>query len=421
MSKSRRLEKSAKNLTKMMGMYYTYNKIQAKKGKFVIWIAIVVPVELLKGFDDLIIAVPENHSAMCAAKKLGPTLAETAESKGFSMDLCSYARIDMGSMFGNGNNSPIGGLPKPDLLISNTNNCSLLVKWFDVYHRKYDVPHFILDVPFCYKKQKEKDLEYIVQQYKDLITLIEELTGQDFNNEKVKKAISYSNEAMKHWKRFLGYAAHHPSGISAFDSFVHMAPYLSSHRGTPLIVEHFKMLADETKALMEEGEYPVRSEKYRLLWDNIAPWHQLRPMSSKLAGIDANIIYATYTSCMGTVEGEVKRYPLDPDQPLRSLARIQNSTVCPYGLQLRYNAMTEMIERFDIDGVVFTSNFSCKPYSVMQLDLMKKIRETHPDVPCIMINVDHADGRKYNEGKVFLKIETLLEEIESLRKKGNRS
>ncbi|MBD3197400.1 MAG: 2-hydroxyacyl-CoA dehydratase [Candidatus Lokiarchaeota archaeon] len=416
MSKTRRLEKSAKNLTKMMGMYYTYNKIQAKKGKYVVWIAIVVPIELLKGFD-LVIAVPENHSAMCAAKKLGPTLAEVAESKGYSMDLCSYARIDMGSMFGKGKNSPIGGLPKPDLLISNTNNCSLLSKWFDVYHREYDIPHFILDVPFCYERQKEKDLHYIVNQYKDLIYLIEDLTDQKFDIEKVKEAIHQTNKAISQWKRFLSSAAHHPSGISAFDSFVHMAPYLSSHRGTPLIVNHFKLLADETEKRMEEGKFPVPEEKYRLLWDNIAPWHQLRPMSKKLAQLNANIIYATYTSCMGTIEGKLAQFPLDPSKPLFSLARIQNATVCPYGLELRFNAISKMIRRYDIDGVVFTSNFSCKPYSLMQLDLMRKTKKKFPSIPCVMINVDHADVRKYNEEQVFLKIEALLEQIDNSRQK----
>jgi benzoyl-CoA reductase/2-hydroxyglutaryl-CoA dehydratase subunit BcrC/BadD/HgdB len=412
--KTRRLLNSAKSLSKMMGMYYNYNKIQAKNGKYVVWIAIVVPIELLKGFD-LVIAVPENHSAMCAAKKLGPSLAEEAESNGFSMDLCSYARIDLGSYFSKGKNSPIGGMPEPDLLISNNNNCSLISKWFDVYHRKLDIPHYIIDVPFCYEKQKQKDLNYIVSQFKELIRLIENLTGQKFDLGKVKQAVHYSNKALTHWKRFLNYAAHHPSGISAFDSFVHMAPYLSSHRGTSLMVKHFKMLADETQTLIKKGEYPVLKEKYRLLWDNIAPWHQLRSMSSRLAKFDANIIYATYTSCMGTIEGHIEHFPLDFTKPLRSLARIQNSTVCPYGLQLRFRAMRSMIKKFDIDGVVFTNNFSCKPYSVMQFDLMRKIKNEFPNVACTMINVDHADVRKYNEEKVFLKLEALLERINDIR------
>ena len=411
MSKIKTLIESGKNLSQMMSIYYINNHIQAKKGKFVVWIAIVVPVELLKGFD-LIIAVPENHAAMCAAKKVGVSQAEKAESEGYSMDLCSYARIDMGTFFDNGKGSPINGLPKPDLLISNNNNCSLLVKWFDVYHREYNIPHFVLDIPFCYEAQKEKDLDYIVNQFHDLINLIEEITGQKFDIDKVREAIRYSNEAIKNWKQFLSFAAHKPSGITVFDSFVHMAPYLSSYRGTPLIVKHFKMLADEVEKNISNGIYPIPNEKYRLLWDNIAPWHQLYPMSARLANLDANIIYAPYTSCMGSIEGEVDAYELKDTDPLRSLARIQNGTICPYGLELRFKAMSEMIERFSIDGVVFGNNFSCKVYSIMQMDIMKKIKEKFK-IPCVMIDVDHADIRKYNEEKVFLQLEALLEAIDS--------
>ncbi|TXT59128.1 MAG: 2-hydroxyglutaryl-CoA dehydratase [Promethearchaeota archaeon] len=408
-----RLEKSSKNLSKLMREYYKNNHIQAQKGKFVTWIAIIVPIELLQGFD-LVIAVPENHSATCAAKKVGPIQAEKAESLGYSMDLCSYARIDLGTAFSKGEGSPTQGLPPPDMVISNNNNCSLLVKWFDVYHREFDIPHYILDIPFCYEEQNEKDLNYIVHQFQGLIQEIEEKTGQNFDLEKVKEAIVHTNEAMKHWKRFLDHATNHPSGITAFDTFVHMAPYLSSYRGTPELADHFKLLADETEQNIQDGIYPVPDEKYRLLWDNIAPWHQLRPMSSRLAKLDANIIYASYTSCMGTIEGKIERYNLDPNQPLEELARIQNFSVCPYGLNLRFNAMSKMVEKYDINGIVFTSNFSCKVYSVMQLDLMKMMKKKYPNIPSVMIDVDHADVRKYNEEKVFLKIEALLEKIDSI-------
>jgi benzoyl-CoA reductase/2-hydroxyglutaryl-CoA dehydratase subunit BcrC/BadD/HgdB len=414
MSNTKRLEKSSKNLSQLMKEYYITNHIRAKQGKFVTWVAIVVPIELLKGFD-LVVAVPENHAATCAAKKVGPIQAEKAENRGYSMDLCSYARIDLGTAFSNGEGSPTQGLPRPNMMISNNNNCSLLVKWFDVYHREFNIPHYILDVPFCYEGQKKKDLKYIVNQFEGLISKIQNETGQTFDLEKVREAIRYTNEAMKHWKRFLSFAAEYPSGITAFDSFVHMAPYLSSFRGTRALVEHFKLLAEETGQNMKDGLYPVPDEKYRLLWDNIAPWHQLRPMSTRLAKLKTNIIYASYTSCMGTIEGNIERYQLDPRNPLEELARIQNFSVCPYGLNLRFKAMSKMVEKFDIDGIVFTSNFSCKVYSVMQLDLMNMMKEKYPEIPSVMINVDHADVRKYNEEKVFVKIEALLEKIESSR------
>jgi benzoyl-CoA reductase/2-hydroxyglutaryl-CoA dehydratase subunit BcrC/BadD/HgdB len=137
-----KLEKSSQNLKHLMTKYFMENHRDAHEGKFVVWIAIVVPTELLHGFD-LVISVPENHAAVCAAKGVGAEQAQKAESRGYSIDLCSYARIDLGTFYDNGGGSPTMGLPKPNLLISNNNNCSHLVKWFDVYHREYGIPHFV--------------------------------------------------------------------------------------------------------------------------------------------------------------------------------------------------------------------------------------------------------------------------------------
>ena len=410
MSGPRKLEKSAASLKNLTARYFMDSHKEAKEGKFCVWVAIIVPIELLKGFD-LVVAVPENHAAACAAKGVGSGQAEKAESRGYSMDLCSYARIDLGTLFAGGEGSPTMGLPSPDLLISNNNNCSLLAKWFDVVHREEDVPHFVLDVPFCYGPQKKEDTEYIISQFRDLITLIEEMTGQTWDEEKTRQAVAYSSEANRHWKRFMDRADERPAAITAFDSFLHMAPYITSWRGTPELVEHMKLLADETEEYLEKKEVPVPNERYRLLWDNIAPWHQLRKMSTRLSELSANVIYATYTNCLGTIEGGVDQYPYEDADPLRDLARIQNSSVCPSGLDLRFKAMQEMIERFGIDGVIFASNMSCKVYSVMQMDLMRKIRE-RCNVPAVMIDVDHADARKYSEEKAFLRIEAMLEEID---------
>ena len=311
--------------------------------------------------------VPENHSAMCAARGLGPDLAARAEEHGYSMDICSYARIDLGTVLSEGRGSPSLGLPRPDLLISDNNNCSLLVKWFDVYHREMGVPHFILDVPFCYEPQSEENLQYILGQFKDLIKTLENMTGQQFKEEPVRQALAHSREALTHWKRFLNLAARRPSPITAFDTFAHMAPFFTWMRGTPETTAHFKMLADEAEASGDAGTFPVPQEKYRLLWDNIAPWHQLRKMSAKLAELNANIVCSTYTSCMGSLEGRLDLHAYDDSDPLRFLAREQNMGYCCYGLGLRFQVISEMVEKYAIDGVVFGSNRSCKVYSLLQL------------------------------------------------------
>lgn len=74
--------------------------------------------------------------------------------------------------------------------------------------------------------------------------------------------------------------------------------------------------------------------------------------------------------------------------------------------------MKEVIERNAIDGVVFASNRSCKVYSLMQMDQMRYIRE-ELGIPCVMIDVDHADVRKYSEEAAFTRLEALLEMIDA--------
>ena len=404
---------AAKNLSRVVGDAYMDLHARAADGAFVVWIAINVPAELFHGFDNVVYGVPESHAALNAAKGAGVIQCEKAERLGYSTDLCSYARIDIGSVYDGGKDSPTLGLPAPDLLVSNTNNCSLLVKWFDVHHRNMKVPHFIVDVPFCYQPQQEKDQQYIVRQFQDLIRTIESLSGQKFDYEKACDAINHTNEGIRHWKRFLEFAGHRPSGITAFDSFVQMAPFLVA-RGTPQFADHYKLLAEETACHVNQGIFPVPDERYRLFWDNIAPWHQLRDMSGRLAALGANIVGATYTSCIGTVEGSFDLFAYDGGDVLEYCARTQNCYMCPHGMKLRGASMQGVVKKLGIDGVVFASNRSCKPYSITQMDQQRRMAEDF-GVPCVMIDVDHADARKYSKESTFTRLEALLEKIEAQR------
>ncbi len=411
---AREKTRAGKHLTEMLTAAYMGQHTQAAEGAFVVWSAIIVPPEIFRGFERVVNCVPESHAALCAGKGVGAELCSKAEALGYSIDLCSYARIDIGCLSDGNQGSPTWGLPKPHLLVSDNNNCSLLVKWFDVHRRTMQVPHFVLDVPFCYGPQREKDLDYILLQFRDLIRTVEQLSGQKFDEDKCRKAVGHTAEAVSEWKRFLTFARHRPSGLTVFDSFVQMAPFLTS-RGTPELVEHYRILADEVEERVARGNFPVPNEKYRLLWDNIAPWHQLRKMSERLGELGANIVAAPYTSCIGSVEGTFDTFEPEPGRDaLWYLARSQNHSVCPHGMNLRLTAMGQAIEEIGIDGVVFASNRSCKVFSVMQMDEQRRIGERY-GIPTVMIDVDHADARKFSEEGAYLRLEALLEQIESLR------
>lgn len=411
---AREKTRAGKHLSELMMKAYVDLHTRAGEGAFVVWTAIIVPPEIFRGFENVVCCVPESHAALCAGKGVGADQCVKAEALGYSTDLCSYARIDIGALSDGYTGSPTFGLPRPGLLVSDSNNCSLLVKWFDVHHRTISVPHYVLDVPFCYGPQREADLKYILRQLEGLIHTVERLSGQEFDESKFRQAARNTAEAVGQWKRFLQFARHRPSGITVFDSFVQMAPLFTS-RGTPELVEHYTLLADEVEERVAAGVFPVPNEKYRLMWDNIAPWHQLRKMSERLGAAGANIVAAPYTSCIGSLEGTFEPFEMDDDaDPLWYLARCQNHSVCPQGMDLRLAAMGEAIESIGIDGVVFASNRSCKVFSVMQMDEQRKIARKY-GIPTVMIDVDHADVRKFSEENAYLRIEALLETIDSNR------
>jgi len=346
---------------------------------------------------------------MSAARKVGPIQCEKAENAGFSIDLCSYARIDLGTAFDDGKDSPSNGLPMPDLIISNNDNCSLIVKWFEALSREYNIPHFIMDIPFCYNPQQEKDLQYALSQFDTLIRLVEKMTGQTYDIQKTRAALAETTGASKYWAEFISLAEHHPAVNTAFDTFGQMAPIVCL-RGEPGLTDHYKFLLEETHEDVAAGRFPIPNEKYRLLWDSIAPWHQLSAMSKRLTELDTNIVFSTYASSIGRIETGLGLYEWDGGDPLWYLARTQNRGWCCYGLELRYQALAEMVEKYRIDGLIFGSNRSCKPYSIMQMDLQKRLTEEF-NIPAIMIDVDHADCRKYSEENVFVRMEALIESV----------
>lgn len=88
--------------------------------KKVAWVTSGAPVELLKALDFYVL-YPENHGAICGTVRKASDLCTEAENAGYSRDLCSYARTDIGALLSG--KTPVGKLPKPDLLVACTNIC----------------------------------------------------------------------------------------------------------------------------------------------------------------------------------------------------------------------------------------------------------------------------------------------------------
>lgn len=102
-----------------------------------------------------------------------------------------------------------------------------------------------------------------------------------------------------------------------------MAPILLP--GTRQLAEHYRLLAEETGEQVRAGVPGVPDERYRLLWDNIAPWHQLRKMSSRLAGLARTSPARATPTASAPSRGRYDPYEFDGTDPLAWLARLRIS------------------------------------------------------------------------------------------------
>ena len=71
---------------------------EAKKaGKLVCWSASVAPPEMCVAMD-IAMVYPETHAAGIGARKGSLDMLAVAEQKGYNLDICSYARVNLGYM-----------------------------------------------------------------------------------------------------------------------------------------------------------------------------------------------------------------------------------------------------------------------------------------------------------------------------------
>lgn len=129
--------KTASYIRKVTEDYYQRAKNARDLNRKIAWTVGTFPVELIYAMDVIPI-YPENHAAMCGAKHLATELSQVAEAHGYSTDLCHYSTTDIGAILSG--QSPVGGLPKPDMLLSTSNQCDVVTKWFEILSRHFKVP-----------------------------------------------------------------------------------------------------------------------------------------------------------------------------------------------------------------------------------------------------------------------------------------
>jgi benzoyl-CoA reductase/2-hydroxyglutaryl-CoA dehydratase subunit BcrC/BadD/HgdB len=352
----------------------------------VAWVTSGFPVELLRplGFHTV---YPENHAAMCGVQRLVPGLSDAVEATGYSRDLCSYARSDLGSL--ETGRSPVGRLPRPDLLACCTNICQTVLYWYRDLARRFEVPLVVIDTPFVYGEPSAHQLRYVVDQLEEAIAVAERVSRRRLDRAALSEASRLAREGSALWGECLATARNRPAPWTGVDGFFHLGPIVAM-RGTPECNAYYRLLLDELRDRVAKGIGGLAGEeRHRLVWDNLPIWYATREITTLLATRGFNFVCTTYTNAWAEASSRI-----DPADPVGSSARCYSQIMLNRDLPNKLRLVARLAREFAADGAVLHSDRSCKPYSIGQIDLKHRLAQDL-GIRTLLLEADHGDPRAW--------------------------
>ncbi|MBE0646202.1 MAG: 2-hydroxyacyl-CoA dehydratase [Bacteroidales bacterium] len=397
--------KSAGDLRNTMDAYFSRLKEAAETRKRKIaWCTSVGPAELLysMGFE---VYFPENHGAMLGAGKNADKYIPTAVAHGYSPDICSYLTSDIGAFLQNETplqKSGFASVPKPDILVFNTNQCREVEDWFNFYARHFNVPVVGIHTPLSITELTPEIVKSVEDQYHRIIPELGKVADRKFDMDRFREAVGLSHDGCVLWKEVLQKAKNIPSPINFFDSAIHMGPIVVM-RGTQHAIDYYKILLKELEERVETNISAVPKEKFRIYWEGMPLWYKLSSMAKLFAKLDTCIVASTY--CNSWVFDD-----LDPADPFGSSALAYSKLFIVRSDTVKEQVLQQLFEDFSVQGIIYHESKTCTRNSNNLFGMQHRLNK-QTGIPYLEINGDLNDPRCFSEEQSIIAIETFVDQL----------
>lgn len=397
---------SIKEMNGLMRDYFWELSEAAQSGGKIAWCTSVGPVELLRALGFKVF-FPENHAAMLGAGKLAVDLIPKACAAGYSPDICSYLTSDIGAYLSGITpltrvDERITSVPRPDILVYNTNQCRDVYDWFSWYAREFRVPIAGVQTYREVGEVTDVHIKGIADQLRRLLPLLEEVSGRKFDMDRLGEVLRSARRCSDLWKEVLSTAAHTPSPMTFFDATILMGPAVVL-RGDERANVFYGRLLEELGERIRGSISAVDGEKFRLYWDGMPIWGKLRDNATLFLKSRACVVASTYcNSWIFTA--------FDPEHPFESMARAYTELfiVRTDGEKEKY--IDEMVRLFHADGIVFHDAKTCPNNSNNRYGMPERYRK-EKRIPSLVINGDLNDLRCYSEEQTKTSVEAFIEQL----------
>jgi len=390
----------------MANHFYQLNDAVKAGSPKIAWCTSVGPAELLRAMGFLVY-FPENHGAVLGATRTAMDYIPVANAIGYSPDICSYLTSDIGAYLKgetplSKQYKEITAVPKPDVLVYNTNQCRDVKDWMQWYGRRLNVPCIGIDTFRSIGEVDADAVKAISAQIQGLVPTLEKVSGKKLDIDKLREVVGLSRQCTDLWKGVLEASAAIPSPLTFFDGTIHMGPAVVA-RGTQEAVDYYKILLPELQKRIADGVAAVEGEKHRIYWDGMPVWGKLRELSTLFLELQTCVVASTYcNSWIFTA--------LDAKDPFDSMARAYTELFIVRSDDAKEKYIERMRDLFKFDGILFHDSKTCPNNSNNRYGMPKRLSEKF-GIPSVVIHGDLNDLRCYSEEQAVTQIEAFIEQL----------
>ncbi len=376
--------------------------------------------EILRVFDFHLV-FPEVNSLQTAIRKVSGEYLNEAEDYGYSADICAYVKADVAVQL-RGGKHPNGLIPRPTLAVL-TNACNTYIKWAEIWERLYHTPAFVIDVPGPRhsgwtnqpgSEDFERDRCYVEAQLRELIVLCERVTGRRFDIDRLREVLAEANATGRVWREMVDLNRSRPAPFNAVGDGTVYLGVMNALRATPEGTRYFERVVEELRYKVEHGLGSMPKEEFRLCFVGVPCYPIFRRFNELFTEHNGNFVTSTYM--MFASGGQNVNFEYDLTRPLESLAEGVLLTVrtAMFGMFFTDQLLAEMIEPFQLDGVVYHAVKSCRTVSTGLADTRRSVMARY-DIPSLHIESDLVDKRVVAEAPMKNRTDAFFEALAGRR------
>jgi benzoyl-CoA reductase/2-hydroxyglutaryl-CoA dehydratase subunit BcrC/BadD/HgdB len=367
-----------------------------------------MPLELFHAMD---VPVVSNQwwAAMVAAKRLAPYYLDNLNAMGYHDGLCRYCSLSLASTLastiaGDPTQAPWGGLPKPALLSARL-TCDCIQRVFETWASQFGAPFVPLDAPGASQLPprwwelsrrrwrelfEDHRLDFMVVQFRSLISTLEIVTGNGFDLERLRalmEGVNRQEEYFEEVRDMICTAPRTPVRMHEQVSNVMAAQWL---RGSEWAIAHARSFRDEVKQRVDAGIAAFPSERLRLMWVGAGLWHDTAFYTAFEEEYGAVFVWSMYLA-FGP-DGYI-RYGLD--DPLRALA----SRTVSFNEQLHNPPwanewIVDQAKKHRIDAALVLEPLGTRPSATGNRFIERALESN--GIPVLPIAADMVDARGWD-------------------------